>query len=78
MPELNKGDVIAQQHGPFRSMWKVADITEAGAVLDYIPGSVNFTGHGHTLDALNGKPLTSDVNQSFLGRAHWPAAEVLP
>lgn len=77
MPELNKGDVIAQQTGPFRSMWRVVDIIDAGAVLKYVPGTVNFTGFAETSLAPNGSVLTTNPDHGFLGRAHWPAAEVL-
>lgn len=77
MPELHKGDVVAQHHGPFRSMWRVVSVLDIGAVLEYIPDSVNFIGFTTTMSAPNGDTLTSDPKQTFLGCAHWPNAEVV-
>lgn len=75
--ELVIGDRIEQQHGPFVATWEVVEIIDAGARLQYC-GDVRFIGHRAGLTGANGEDLTADRMQSFLGRAHWPAATRVP
>lgn len=49
-------------------------VIEAGAVLHYA-GDVRFVGFDSKAQAPNGAWLTSDTDESFIGRAHWPSAK---
>ena len=72
--ELKVGDRIAQQFGPYRALATVVEIKEQGAVLEYDYNAV-LRGYPDTISAPDGTPLTTDIAQGFLGRAHWADVE---
>lgn len=71
--ELVVGDVLQLIHGPFTSDWKVVEIAEHGAILEY-DGGLQLTGFEHLLTAPNGTELTRKLGQEFIGRSHWASA----
>jgi alkylated DNA nucleotide flippase Atl1 len=74
--DLQVGDRIECQDGPFKSIWKVVEIIDAGAVLEY-DDHVEFVGYSARAQAPNGAWLTSNTTQSFIGKAHWLSAKVV-
>ena len=68
--ELAVGDILRLKHGPFTSDWKVVEIKEHGAVLEFV-GMIQFAGFRHLISAPNGKMLTHSTNQEWLGRSHF-------
>jgi hypothetical protein len=82
--DLAVGDVLQLEHGPFTSDWKVVEIGEHGAILEY-RGLVHLTGFKRLIAAPNGTVLTKSLNQEWIGRAHfasairqnWPGSVVL-
>jgi hypothetical protein len=70
---LHVGDVLQLEHGPFTSDWKVVQIKEHGAVLEFA-GMVFLTGFKRPITAPNGVQLTDTVYQEWLGRAHFASA----
>lgn len=68
--ELKVGDVVPLRHGPFRAHWRVKELIDAGALLEWT-GEVEFVGHRYHHEAPNGTVLSEDASLSFVGRAHF-------
>jgi hypothetical protein len=69
--DLRIGQILWLTHVPFRAQWRVINIIDAGAELEYT-GRVEFVGFKRIVHADVGTPLTSSPDHAFLGRAHWP------
>lgn len=59
------------QHGPFRSMWEVEEVTPHGAKLRYVNNSEVFSGFSKLLHAPNGAQLVDRSDQDWVGSAHF-------
>lgn len=74
--DLKVGDRADLQHGPFRAIWEVIEVKEAGAVFSYV-GPVRYVGFEHPITAPNGEQMTYTPRDNFVGRAHWPTLDLV-
>lgn len=74
---LKVGDRLRLHFGPFEATGEVVEIIDAGARIDVNDDAV-LVGYPEPVStAPNGTVLTEGAKQTFLGRAHWAAAELL-
>lgn len=75
---LQVGNRLRLHFGPFEATGEVVEIVDAGARIQINDDAtlVGWPGDG-VIRALNGAVLTGDPKHTFLGRAHWAAAELL-
>jgi hypothetical protein len=74
--DLQVGDTVRVQYGPYRSTAEVVRIIDAGAVIRP-NGVATLVGFEHLVEAPNGAPLTQDAGEDFIGRAHWGSVKIL-
>jgi hypothetical protein len=75
--DLEVGDRISQQFGPYLAYGTVVEVQDHGAVIAYDYNAM-LVGFPDTLAAPNGTPLTTDRAHGFIGRAHWAATKRMP
>jgi hypothetical protein len=76
MSEIEVGTLVETNHGPYRAVAEVIEVTERGAVLAY-PFNAVLVGHDECISAPDGTQLTQDKAHGFLGRAHFADAKVV-
>lgn len=74
---MKRGDKVRLTFGPYDAVCTVIEIKDAGAVLECPPTAQLTDDDRWTMLAPNGETLTDKPGTTFLGRAHWPAAEVV-
>lgn len=73
---LEVGNVLKLTFGPFVATAEVVEIRDEGAVLE-LNNDARLVGYDSPDRAPNGNVLTTSPFHTFLGRAHFAAADVI-
>lgn len=71
------GTRIRTKFGPYETVAEVIEVNEVGAVLSLAP-TATLVGFDSLTYAPNGTQLTEDKMHTFLGRAHFASADIIP
>lgn len=72
--DLQVGDTVRLQFGPFAATGDVVGVDEHGARV-LVKDNAQLVGYHYRQRAPDSTPLTEGPNETFIGRAHWASTE---